>query len=364
MARKRKGMRSDGTFEFKTTIGKNIHGQRIQKSFYGSTLAEAKRKAEAYKAKKTIAMTLGDPFEKSRISFQDWAKRWLAVYKRPHLTSNSMQTTYKPEVERLIKHFGSARLCDIRQIDVQEFFNTEKYRSMSRLKKSHFILKDIFACAVENDLIYKNPVARIELSSTYNEVERTVLTDDQIPRFVQAAEDAGRDDALLLLLTGLRRGELLGLMWTDYNPDTATLAIRRAVSLSNNHPITVPPKWNSYRTLPLSPAAIAVIDRQPKVSNYIFPNKLGKVQQPNTWTQKYRRWKRTLPPDLQVNPHELRHTYGTKLRRDGVDIYTIQKLLGHKSIDVTTEIYVHAETDAMRSAVERVANNHEHSTNN
>ena len=57
-------------------------------------------------------------------------------------------------------------------------------------------------------------------------------------------------------------------------------------------------------------------------------------------------------PDIPVlTLHEMRHTYGTSLRRNGVDIYTIQKILGHKDIQVTAEIYVHNELEELRAAV-------------
>ena len=59
-----------------------------------------------------------------------------------------------------------------------------------------------------------------------------------------------------------------------------------------------------------------------------------------------------LPPSIPIlTAHEIRHTYGTYLRRHGVDIYTIQKLLGHKNISVTSEIYVHNEMETLRTAL-------------
>ena len=59
-------------------------------------------------------------------------------------------------------------------------------------------------------------------------------------------------------------------------------------------------------------------------------------------------------PDIPVlTSHEMRHTYVTSLRRNGVDIYTIQKILGHKDIQVTAEIYVHNELEELRAAVFR-----------
>lgn len=61
-----------------------------------------------------------------------------------------------------------------------------------------------------------------------------------------------------------------------------------------------------------------------------------------------------LPSNIPIlSPHELRHTYGTYLRRQGVDIYTIQKIMGHKDIEMTTEIYVHNEIDILKKSMEK-----------
>ena len=116
-----------------------------------------------------------------------------------------------------------------------------------------------------------------------------------------------------------------------------------------------PPKWNSYRTLPLSDEAMALIRTLPHDSLYVFPNENGAPHCPNSWSQKLKRLMRKLHAEHieipVVTAHELRHTYGTYLRRHGADIYTIQKLLGHKDINVTAEIYVHNELDTLRSVL-------------
>ena len=68
----------------------------------------------------------------------------------------------------------------------------------------------------------------------------------------------------------------------------------------------------------------------------------------------YKRFASRLPEQLRVTSHELRHSYGSQLWRHGVDIYTIQKLLGHKNIEITAQIYVHADTESLRAAVDEL----------
>ena len=130
------------------------------------------------------------------------------------------------------------------------------------------------------------------------------------------------------------------------------------MALKNKRVVANPPKWNSFRTLPLSDEALQVIRAQPHDSLYIFPNEHGRPHSPYSWSQKLGRFMRGLhaahPEVPTLTAHELRHTYGTYLRRHGVDIYTIQKLLGHKDIQITTEVYVHNEIDQLRSALRPV----------
>ena len=100
---------------------------------------------------------------------------------------------------------------------------------------------------------------------------------------------------------------------------------------------------------------MALIRTLPHDSLYVFPNENGAPHCPNSWSQKLKRLMRKLHAEHieipVVTAHELRHTYGTYLRRHGADIYTIQKLLGHKDINVTAEIYVHNELDTLRNVL-------------
>lgn len=126
-----------------------------------------------------------------------------------------------------------------------------------------------------------------------------------------------------------------------------------------------PPKWNSYRTNPLSDLAVSTFNELKSGAPedaYIFPLASGSPQSPNTWSQKLQRFMEAAAADVNVQKltaHELRHTYGTKLRRDGVDIYTIQKVMGHKDIKMTSEIYVHNELDVLRKALIKGADSEE-----
>ena len=157
----------------------------------------------------------------------------------------------------------------------------------------------------------------------------------------------------------MRRGELLGLSSQDINVVHKALSVNRSIADKQGSGVLInPPKWESYRTNPLSDRAITILKWRCQSSGYLFPGWDGRPQHPDTWSQCLKRFmialNRDYPEIPMLTAHELRHTYGTRLRRAGVDIYTIQKIMGHKDIKMTSEIYVHNEIDTLREALKDV----------
>lgn len=349
MARKKKGQRADGTFEYKCTVGRDMTGKRIQKSFYETTLTEAKQKAEQYKLDKAVTATIGAPVTPASITFGAWAEKWLETYKKPYVKPQTYENTYRYVLYRhLLPVFGSARLSDIRPIDVQRFFTQQQKYSLSNQKKTLNTMHAIFDTAIDNDLIYKNPCKNIKLSSASTRHEKTALTDKQMEQVKTAA--AGNFDAICFLLcTGLRRGELLGLMWSDIDFDRKTITISRSYSVVHGSGKLVPPKHGSYRVLPIMPETMKILQRQPHDTLYVFPSpRARRLENPNHFNRRVHNWFAQFPPEMQCSPHELRHSYASYLMRHGVDIYTISHLLGHKDVRVTASVYVHPDVESFR----------------
>lgn len=353
MSRKKEQKRADGLYEYKATIGKDINGRAIRKSFYSSkSRADAKKKADEYRITREVSVRTGTACAPMAGGFAGWARRWLETYKKPFVSANTYKLTYENIVEKhLIPYFGDADLPAIMPINITEFFATKKACSSDRLKHMKSILSAIFLAAIENDLCYKNPVAHAQWISEAEKRTNTIYNDDQIKTAVAYLSEH-LPEAALMLETGIRRGEMCGLMWSDYDWDNHTLSINRSIAVNDDDRIEErPPKWGSYRTLPLSKTAAQIIENQPQTSLYIFPNLNGQPNNPNTWSQRFARHMKAMQAETGIpasRPHDLRKTYGTALRRKGVDIYTIQKLLGHKDITVTTEIYVANEVSVLR----------------
>lgn len=349
--------RKDGLYEYKATVGREYTGKAIRRSFYSSkSLDDAKKKAQQYLIDQEVAAELGEPLIQKTYSFGEWTMKWLETYKKPTVSENTYLHTYKGPINKhIIPYFGKADLRNIRNIDVQKFFSIKQQTlSESMLEKLKIILNAIFECAIENDLCTKNPVKHTEYRSGVEKTEKQVYTDEQL-EIVKPYFYNDMPEVFLMLETGLRRGEMLGLMWQDIDIAKKTLSVNRSISDKSGGGILInPPKWDSYRTIPISGDLIRLLCSLPHISLYVFPNVNGQIAYPSHWSRKLTRHMNRMHmqyPDIPVlTAHELRHTRGTELRRNGVDIYTIQKLMGHKDVNVTANIYVHDDVETTRKA--------------
>ena len=186
--------------------------------------------------------------------------------------------------------------------------------------------------------------------------EMKTLTTDQLSAFFQEARDSGVYEFYYLdLAAGLRRGELLGLKWTDIDLDRGVLKIQRAISRQNGKVVEAPLKTkNAYRTLPLSADAISVLKMQKcKVGNseWGFPSPTGGPISPDSVLHMLQRvLKRAGLPRTRF--HDLRHTFATMALQNGVDVKTVSSMLGHYSAGFTLDTYAHVTTDAQLKAAQ------------
>ena len=141
---RKKPTRKDNRYEYKLTLGRDIHGKPLRKSFYSTvSLSDAKKKAEEYRVASEVSARTGEAFVPS-------------TYKQPFVDVNTYELTYVSLVEgHPIPYFGAARLSDIRPADIQAYFATKTECSDSRLKKwtAPHLLDSMIYC-LTNGVIY------------------------------------------------------------------------------------------------------------------------------------------------------------------------------------------------------------------
>jgi integrase len=167
---------------------------------------------------------------------------------------------------------------------------------------------------------------------------------DPLPQREGELLDHLKPMVLLALNTGLRRGELFSLKWSDVDLDAQMLTVRAASA-----------KSGQTRRVPLNDEAQSVLtawkERQESTTGYVFPGEGG-----SRLTNITKSWAGVvkLAKLNEFNFHDLRHTFASRLVQGGIDLNTVRTLLGHSEI-ATTLIYAHLAPDNLRSAVKKVA---------
>jgi len=362
--RKEKPNRADGRYEIKAVIGKKFDGTPIRKSFYSPiSKADAKRQAEEYKVEMEVAARTGETFISKDETFGEWATKWLETYKKPYVKVQTYLYTYKNNLDKyLIPYFGDVQLSTIKTIDVQNYINNVTYKdksgkkkklSRSVLEKHKIILNEVFERAIEDDLCYKNPCKNVNLPPKKGSHKR-VYTQEQVNIILgKFPNDTMGISIKILLKTGLRRSELLGLRWEDIDFGNKIIEVKRAVTTSKGEIIIGPPKSKtSERLIPFDDELKNILNKIPHDSEYVIKGKsCDTPRSPTGYANKFKEYMDKLSKKFGIPslaPHELRHTCATLLRERGADIYTIQKILGHSDISVTSKIYVHNDIDVLR----------------
>ena len=364
--------RKDGRWEGRYTVGHDPEtGKAIIKNVLGKTQAEVKEKLKtAISESRKLDVSKAGTYTVS-----SWVKTWYEVYAEPRIRPNT-KAYYTNYIENhIIPGIGDVPLDKLTTIQIQRFYNNlQKSGRVQRknfpplkdaslsprvVRGVHTLLHNCLEQAVAERLILTNPAQGCKLPQLEKK-EMKILPQEKIGMYLAEAERRGLLAAFYLeLTTGLRRGELLGLKWTDVDLDRGVLKIQRAISRQNGKVVEAPLKTkNAYRTLPLSADAIDVLMQQRRKtgnSEWVFPSPTGGPMSPDSVLHMLHRvLKRAGLPKVRF--HDLRHTFATLALQNGVDIKTVSGMLGHFSAGFTLDTYAHVTTSAKREAAKTMGN--------
>ena len=260
------------------------------------------------------------------------------------------------------KHFSciaDMELSSIRPIDVQRVVKSTMGYSSDRQRRTYFLLKRVLREAVVNDLIEKNPAEYIKPPKRI----RKDVSCFKIEHLEQLFDDDSKYSRMFQfdLWTGLRRGELLALTWTNIHVPEKYLNVCQTLVRTAEGDIIVPTtKSRCDRVVPLHDRAILLLEQIKTLDSsdgFLFRNADGsplKLRQYNRIYCKYCAQQLEKYPDLPYyTPHNLRHSYATYMLQSGADIETLRALLGHVDI-TTTQRYVHSNLNQMYKATDNL----------
>jgi integrase len=195
--------------------------------------------------------------------------------------------------------------------------------------------------------------------------EMATYTPEEIRLLLRAADKDRNGHLWYLALSGLRRGEIAGLRWSDVDLDggTVTIARNRVQAGAGNVVENEPKTRSSCRTLPLDEGLVSVLRRASArvaqerlalggahgASGYVAVNEAGEPYTPDTLTRMWHKIARAAGV-RQIRLHDARHSCGTALHLRGVPLAVIAKWLGHADAGTTARIYAHSQDDALRAA--------------
>ena len=316
--------RKDGRWEGRYTVGHDPEtGKAIIKNVLGKTQAEVKEKL-----KKAIEENVGIDYGRAKAyTVGTWLEVWVENYAKIKLRPSTFKTSQGFLKNHIKPQIGNIPLAELTSLDLQRFYKhlldggrvdrveakkKPKGLAPKTVRNIHQMIGSAYNLAIEQHLVTKNPTQGCALPKVEHKEMKT-LTADQLSAFFREARDSGVYELYYLdLATGLRRGELLGLKWTDVDFQHGALKIQRAISRQNGKVVEAPLKTkNAYRTLPLSADAIDVLMQQRRKtgnSEWVFPSPSGGPMSPDSVLHMLQRvLKRAGLPRIRF--HDLRHPY-------------------------------------------------------
>jgi len=253
---------------------------------------------------------------------------------------------YRRDLEQLERFLLGYRLpTEVSQITtrhLQAFALSLSGRAPATIARALNAVSSLFAYLTRLGLVENNPVKGV-VKPKARPVHRPVLSAEEGRRLLAAARTPRERAMLILLLTaGLRRAELLGLQASDLAADYSHLSVRG--------------KGGRTRSIPLPQQAQVVLREYlrtgPGGHGFLFPSATGKRLGNTSFCWWFQRLLRSAGlAGRGLSPHSLRHTYATFLLHSGVDIKTVQELLGHADLS-TTARYLHTDAETKRAAAD------------
>ena len=362
--------RKDGRWEGRYTAGRDpVTGKQIFKNMLGKTQAEVKEKLQ-----KALAQAKKIDFTKTgKYTVTMWMNEWFENVAKIKVRPSSHQT-YRGYIDHHIApNIGSIPLEKLTTMDLQKLYRKllnkgrvdrveakqqPKGLSAKTVRNINQVISSAMDFAVAQKIIPENPCKPVALPKVEHKEMQTIPA-EQLQAFLQEAKATGVYEMYYIeLATGLRRGELLGLKWTDIDWNNGIIKVKRQVARVDGQIVETPLKTkNSYRTVTVSQQAIEVLKQQKEKTNdeYVFPSPNGGPISPDSVNNMLKRVlaRAGIP---KVRFHDLRHTFATIALQNGVDIKTVSGMLGHFSAGFTLDTYAHVTTAAQKEAADTIGN--------
>ena len=302
--------RADGRWEGRYTAGYHPEtGKRIIKNVLGKTQAECKAKLKkAIEESQSLDVGRADEY-----TVAAWLRTWFELYAKPHIRPSTMNYYHRNIEQHVIPAIGDIPLNKLTTRDLQKLYND--LQSNGRLRKVQ---------------------------------KMKILHPDHISSYLNAAE---RRNALpmfyLELVSGLRKGELVALQWSDLDEANCTISVSKQASWDTEHQLILsrPKTGNSIREVSIPQDAVELLKQEHAKhpgNPWMFPSgRTGEMYHPDSVVTLHKRILKDAGLE-HIRFHDLRHTFATMALQNGVDVKTVSSMLGHYDAGFTLRTYTHA----------------------
>ena len=361
------------TFRIRVFVGYDMNGKQLVKSTTytppdGVTPKKAEKLAQEYAFEFERHCKVYSQLNENMRFFElaDW---YFTTYVPQELKESTIYTykgQYKNHIEPVL---GNVKVKDINAPRLTQIMQSYDLNPAT-VKKLYIIVQSIFRRGVEQGFIRESPCHNVVLPKKEGGKKKMSLDESEIKRFMELLDTKPWDEDFkrivkVLLYTGMRSGECLGLMWEDIDFDEMTITINHNLTdIGGKHKLGSPKTESSRRVIGMSDV-LASIFREQKAyidrisaalgKNFahpemVFTSALGNYRDRNSVYHSLKRFtKGTEFENLTL--HQLRHCNATLLLNSGVDIKVVSEHLGHRDINITADIYA----DVLKSTKAKVA---------
>lgn len=337
--------------------------------------APTKREAEVLCNRKIAAIASGGFAEADadHITVASYLARWLEA--NASTVRPGTQQRYE-DIARLHLNpiIGRIRLAKLTPLDVQRLYQdrlTKGKLSATTVNTIHVVLHKALKQAMRWGLLTRNVTEAVD-PPRESTPQYVTWTQPQVALFL-GVSDSHEQAVLwrLAVLTGMRRGEILGLRWDDLDMARGQLAVKQTRVRGANGEFTFgqPKTQKSRRSIAIPPSLVEALRKHQlkqheerlalglgdayNVAGLVFIDAMGKPLHPNTLAYQYQKLQRAAGVPV-IRFHDLRHTSATLMLANGEHPKIVQERLGHSSVSMTLDRYSHVSMDMQRGAADRL----------
>jgi integrase len=346
------------TWSYIVDIGRDpITGKRRQKTKGGFP---RQKDADAALRKILNELDANRYLEPSKESFSSYMEFWFTSHYQKRIKETTASSRKYLMDKHLIREnpFANKPLSKITTEDIDAFYNLkldEEY-STSTIRKLHQLLNQAFGQAVKWKKISSNPVINADPPSVKKE-EMKIWSFDEIDSFLnQCKGERHYLTFLLAIYTGMRKGELLGLKWSDIDFGKKSIRIQRSLSHIPNkgYLLSTPKTKKSKRQVPIPDSLVKELKahkerqetqrkrlgEQYQDQDLVICTEIGTLQDPRNVLRVMKRISKAANV-TSIRFHDIRHTHASILISEGVDIVRVAARLGHSDPTITLKNYAH-----------------------